>query len=237
MTNIIEEIQKTLIKNSSPLSPTHTPLSLWTDVIVGQQIIEPLMALKQDDPTLDINVTINWLAGLEKNIPSLNDVNDFAHKTKAEVELIQSDLFSSFQLISFEPNLITFNVPIMAGDYQDSTTATLTITPNSASLVHGEDRRLMTQYLPELEAISQSLYAKSLKALTFDEAAVVLPIAYTPVLALENSFGGFNPIDTTTTLLAVLSKNPNFKQQIPTKIYQALIDRFNSLPISSFHVQ
>ena len=236
MANMITEIEKTLLDEFGPLAPGKSAKSLWTDFDLTMDDIEEAIEEAYENSNnlinqVSVNLSINWLKGIEPHIPSITDVNAFVNKLRAQDLLIQDSERSEVDLISYTPSLVMLKVAELAGDWQATTTGSLIITPGRVDLVAGFDRRQITNYLPELEIVSTLLFQKPITLLIYDEAAKVLPVVYEAVTELATAEYNDDPILTNTDLIDALRDNPmiSFKQVIPTNIYNVILSKFNSL--------
>lgn len=236
MTTIIKEIEKQLLKLNGPLDPGETTKSLWeeTDLEELEEFIETILDenLVPGLSYSDIKLSVNWLDGIQKYIPSITDLNQFTQDALASDIIEQGIEYNELELATYTPNLIVYNVKEFGGDWQTPTPGTLMIMPNSVELVHSTDPRPITNYIPELEIISNVLYQKPIVQLTSQEAIKVLEIVYEATYVLTQYDYDREYILSNNELVHVLQNDPilHFNQILSTKLYGIILAKYNSLP-------
>ena len=102
MTNMITEIEKMLLDEYGPLDPGETTKSLWNGLTMDD-IEEAIEEAYENNNNLinqvSVNLSINWLKGIEPHIPSITDVNAFVDKLRAQDLLIQDSERSEVDII------------------------------------------------------------------------------------------------------------------------------------------
>lgn len=236
MTNIINEIEKQLLEQNGPLDPGETAKSLWeeTDLEELNDFIETILDenLAPGLSYSDIKLNVNWLEGIQKYIPSITDLDQFTQDAFASDIIEQGIEYNELKLTTYMPNLIVYNVKEFGGDWQTPTPGTLMIMPNSVELVHSTDPRPITNYIPELEIISNVLYQKPIVQLTSQEAIKVLEIVYEAVYILVAYQADNNHIFSNQELVDALNESTilDFKQVLPTKLYGVILAKYAKLP-------
>lgn len=236
MTNIIKEIEKQLLEENGPLSAGETTKSLWEEIDL-EELEEFIETILDEDlvPGLDysaIKLNVNWLEGIQKHIPSITDLDQFTQDALASDIIEQGFEYNELELTTYMPNLVTYHVKEFGGDWQTPTPGTLMIMPTSVVLVHDVDPRAIENYLPEIEIIANVLYQKSSKQLAYDEAIVVLRTVYEAVDVLVDHQANNNHIFSDQELVDALNESTilDFKQVLPTKLYNIILAKYAQLP-------